>query len=377
MRCRLGHLGVLRALLGAGAACDEMLVARGPPFWELRRPECMHMMLDHLVESGAPVPSDAERLDLLLRVALRYEHAAALRHFAARPAGPPPHDDEATAAALQGVLAYATRSKLLKALLDAPLVSTRRDKAALCTAALAAAALMVAQNKRIGASVVLLQQHGGRVELPLLCALAQYADAAALRAVCAAPWELPPVPEGTRAHPVLCTAGASIPNPLHHLARAHHSLFEDLQRAEALVARGYRVAPYRYALVDGEGALRGTPVLAENFGHCDHYRTCPPALSRRPFWMIVDRVPWSAATHHEFPAKFKLAAQAVLLAAHGGAARRRRGGDAEAAPVGLHDLPQSAVLRVLELAAFPLSKWVRAQSWAGWRGRRRHVSEQY
>jgi hypothetical protein len=61
---------------------------------------------------------------------------------------------------------------------------------------------------------------------------------------------------------------------------------------------------------------------------------------------------WSPATHRLWPPAFKAAAHTLLLASG------RSASDGEA-PDQLAALPADALLRVLELAAAPMSAWLR------------------
>ena len=124
-------------------------------------------------------------------------------------------------------------------------------------------------------------------------------------------------------------------------------------------------------------------VCASAHGH-EPSRQLPTASSRPPhprrLGFIARGGTWSPATHHRWPEAFKAAARTLLLAAssagaqaaaerHGGGAaaecaakRRRRQRAAHSVRDerggGLAALPGSALMRVLELAAMPVSDWL-------------------
>ncbi|PSC73519.1 trans-2-enoyl-mitochondrial [Micractinium conductrix] len=76
---------------------------------------------------------------------------------------------------------------------------------------------------------------------------------------------------------------------------------------------------------------------------------------------------WSPATHHLWPPAFKAAARALLLALARdvGDAGSEGGDDGSAAGANLACLPAPLLLRVLQLAAAPMSTWVGADG-EGW-----------
>lgn len=93
---------------------------------------------------------------------------------------------------------------------------------------------------------------------------------------------------------------------------------------------------------------------------------CPGAVPRSVLHIARGSV-WSPATHHLWPPAFKAAARALLLALARdvGDAGSEGGDDGSAAGANLACLPAPLLLRVLQLAAAPMSTWVGADG-EGW-----------
>ena len=86
-------------------------------------------------------------------------------------------------------------------------------------------------------------------------------------------------------------------------------------------------------------------------------------------WLAAQQPDWSPQEHARFPPAFKAAARTLLLAARHGA--RLGGGPDEQSPGEegaegalrqLGALPAKALLRVLGVAAYPLSAWATTQA---------------
>ncbi|KAL4437517.1 hypothetical protein ABPG77_003498 [Micractinium sp. CCAP 211/92] len=154
-------------------------------------------------------------------------------------------------------------------------------------------------------------------------------------------------------------------------ARDQHLV--QLEMMEALVAAGYRPITYcrykkRYSYTE----------LADFFppGDPEVARRWELDSAGRWLWRAALHEPWSIATHSHFPRAFQAAARSLLLVAHrgsahaahvaaaGGRRRSQRLRDRAAAAAGSHEgacllgmLPPGVLLRVLGLAAYPLSAW--------------------
>lgn len=163
-----------------------------------------------------------------------------------------------------------------------------------------------------------------------------------------------------------------------------------LQIVEALFAAGYR--PCTWHNVEPPAFLQPSqrkvlPTLdpfdlysrpqAKELGlpvaQCYCYYESPPLDSERLLF-IARGGSWSPGEHHRWPVRFKAAARALLLTASTSAAGRQAAGRRvtrassrwhrhAAAAVGspfpcLGDLPAEVLLRILCLAAHPMSSWL-------------------
>ena len=110
-------------------------------------------------------------------------------------------------------------------------------------------------------------------------------------------------------------------------------------------------------------------------------RVLLPVLRCRYLWLAVQHPPWSPAEHRRFMPAFKQAARTLLLAAHrtgsvggsgSGSNSRSDGGlsgEGKAKPRSsqplLAALPPDVLLRILGMAAYPLSAWAPLLTAAG------------
>ncbi|KAL4431399.1 hypothetical protein ABPG75_006655 [Micractinium tetrahymenae] len=138
---------------------------------------------------------------------------------------------------------------------------------------------------------------------------------------------------------------------------------------ELLLQAGYRPTTYRN-VAPPPFMLRGNAVLA-TFDRFDFH---PASLDQRLVFLARGGT-WSRAEHHRWPDAFKAATRTLLLAGSAageqpvaeaaavGSKRRRRRvratGDGPTVRGGrLMVLPAGALLRVLQLAAAPMSAWL-------------------
>lgn len=82
---------------------------------------------------------------------------------------------------------------------------------------------------------------------------------------------------------------------------------------------------------------------------------CQPTVCRLVF--VARGGAWSPVTHHHWPDGFKDAARTLLLVG-GGAGSGAASPCACPAPAGLAALPPGVLLRILQLAAAPMSAWL-------------------
>ncbi|KAL4431391.1 hypothetical protein ABPG75_006647 [Micractinium tetrahymenae] len=163
--------------------------------------------------------------------------------------------------------------------------------------------------------------------------------------------------------------------PIHELLRqsarryAAPRPWEAARMLELLLQAGYRPTTYRN-VVPPPFLGRGSAVLAT----LDPFDFHPASLDQRLVFLARGGT-WSRAEHHRWPDAFKAATRTLLLAgsaageqpvaeaAAGSSKRRRRRGRAAGdgpSPRGgmLAALPAGALLRVIELAAAPMSAWL-------------------
>lgn len=89
---------------------------------------------------------------------------------------------------------------------------------------------------------------------------------------------------------------------------------------------------------------------------------CPAFLGRRRplVRLVMERPAWQPAMHAAFPTRFRQAVQALLLAASGGGRGPRSSGSGpqQQAAAGIWALPSELLLKIVGLAAYPLTPWL-------------------
>ncbi|KAL4431357.1 hypothetical protein ABPG75_006613 [Micractinium tetrahymenae] len=260
-------------------------------------------------------------------------------------------------------------SAALQALLASPLPFVASTPAATCGALLGVAALHSPATRRV--LLPLLRQAGCPLTVESLLVAVHELKPGSLAALLA----LGPAPavETGRARTIVCKA---LRNTccIHELLRVAAAprrakrKREAMQVLELLLRAGYRPTTYHNVPLLGFAGA-GNSVQA-TFDPFDFH---PKTLDEQLVFLARGGA-WSPAAHHRWPDAFKAAARTLLLAASSagaqpvleaaanGSKRRRLGQAAGAASKprggGPAVLPVELVLRVLELAAAPMSGWL-------------------